>query len=63
MPKVPHTDALDEHLKEMVRALHAAINRSLPHLNDDPPLVDQAIRDCKDILDVVMKGNVSEWLK
>lgn len=62
MPKVPHTDALDEHLKEMVRALHAAVNRALPHLHDDPLLVEQAIGDCKDILDVVIEGKVSEWI-
>lgn len=62
MPKVPHADALDEHLKEMVRALHAAVNRALPHLHDDPRLVDQAIGDCKDILDVVIEGKVSEWI-
>jgi len=24
--------------------------------------VDNAIRDCKEILDVVIEGNVSEWL-
>ena len=58
MPLAPNTVAVDEQLKEMVRALHAAVNRAMPHLGDDPGLVDQAIGDCREILDVVLKGNV-----
>ena len=54
--------ALDDHLKEMVLALHAAVNRAIPHIKDDPALVDQALRDCEEILDVVLDGNVAEWL-
>ena len=34
----------------------------MPHLKDDPKVVDKAIADCKEILDVVMEGNVKEWL-
>lgn len=62
MPEAPNTVALDEHLKEVVQALHAAVNRALPHLKDDPNLVGQAIRDCKEILDVVLEGKVAEWI-
>jgi len=58
MPQPFSPVVLDEQLKEMVRALHAAINRAMPHLGDDPRLVDQAIGDCREILDVVLKGNV-----
>lgn len=62
MTQAPNTQALDDHLKEMVLALHAAVNRALPHVKDDPRLVAQALRDCQEILDVVLEGNVSEWL-
>lgn len=62
MPQAPHTVELDEHLKEVVQALHGAVNWAMPHV-DDPKIVDKAIRDCKEILDVVLEGNVSEWLK
>ena len=62
MPYAPNTEALDEHMKEMVQALHAAVNRALPHLRDDPQLVDRALQDCREILEVVLEGNVSEWL-
>ncbi len=59
----PNTEALDEHLKEVVRALHAAVNRAVPHVKDNPALVDKAIQDCKEMLDVVLEGNVSEWIR
>lgn len=62
MPKAPNTEALDEAMEEMVRALHAAVNRALPHVNDDPELVDQALSDCTEILDVVLEGNVADWI-
>ena len=29
---------------------------------DDQKIVDQAITDCKEILDVVMEGDVKQWL-
>jgi len=62
MTQAPNTVVLDEHLRHVVLALHAAINRAMPHLGDNPGLVDQAIRDCKEMLDVVLEGNVSEWI-
>lgn len=62
MTQAPNTEALDEAMEEMVRALHTAVTRALPHVTDDPKLVDQALRDCTEILNVVLEGNVSEWL-
>jgi len=62
MPQAPNTEAMDEHLKDVVQALHGAVNWAMPHLND-PKIVDKAIQDCKEILDVVLVGKVSEWLK
>ena len=62
MTATPPSRALYDHLQEMVLAIHAAVNRAMPHLNDDPGLVDRAIRDCQEILDVVLDGNVAEWL-
>ncbi len=62
MPMVPNTEELDAHLKDVVNALNGAVNWAMPHMND-PKVVDKAIQDCKEILDVVMEGKVSEWLK
>ena len=61
MPQVPNTETLDEHLLQIVRALHGAVKQGVSHSND-PKVMDNAIRDCKEILDVIMEGNVSEWL-
>jgi hypothetical protein len=62
MPQtVPNTEEMDQHLLEVVRALHGAVKQGVSH-KDDPKLMEQAISDCKEILDVIMKGDVKEWL-
>ena len=62
MPQAAHNiERLDEHLLEIVRALHGAVRQGVSHSND-PTVVENAIGDCKEILDVIMAGNVSEWL-
>lgn len=62
MEAAPNTEALDEQFKEFIVALKSAVGSAMPHLKDDPKAVDKAIADCKEILDVVMEGNVKEWL-
>ncbi len=62
MNQAPRTVELDEHLKEVVQALNGAVNWAMPHTKD-PDVADKAIRDCKEILDTVMEGKVSEWLE
>ena len=61
MGQVANAEKLDEHLKEVVHALHGAVSWGLSHQKEDK-LVDKAIHDCKEILDVIMEGKVSEWL-
>ena len=56
-----NTEKLDEHLLEVVRALHGAVKQGVSHSNDTK-IVDNAIGDCKEILDVIMAGRVTEWL-
>jgi hypothetical protein len=58
---VPIAEPLDEHLLEVVRALHGAVKQGVSH-TDDPKVVDKAIEDCKEILDEIMAGQVNEWL-
>jgi len=57
----PKTEKLDEHLMEVVRALHGAVKQGVSH-KDDPKIMDKAIQDCKEMLDVIMAGDVKEWL-
>jgi len=61
MAQAPNTEALDDHLKSVVDALHGAVRWAMPHI-DDPKIADKAIQDCREILDIVMEGNVSEWV-
>jgi len=62
MPQpVTNLDQLDEHLMEVVRALHGAVKQGVSH-KDEPQVMDKSIKDCKEILDEIMKGNVKEWL-
>lgn len=62
MIQVPNTEALDEHLTEVVNALHSAVQQGITHL-DDSKIADKVIQDCQEILVVIMEGHVSEWLK
>ena len=62
MPQAtPIIDQLDEHLLEVVRALHGAVKQGVSH-KEDPKIVEKSIGDCKEILDVIMEGDVKEWL-
>ena len=63
MQPAPNTEALDEHLRVVIQALHGAVSRAMPHVKDDPQMAEKAIADCKEILDEIIEGNVSEWLK
>jgi hypothetical protein len=62
MEAAPNTDALDQQFKEFIQALKKAVGTGIPHIKDDPKVADQAIADCKEILDVVMEGDVKQWL-
>jgi len=62
MPQPAHNiEKLDEHLLEVVRALHGAVKQGVSH-SKEPTVMDNAMQDCKEILDEIMTGNVSEWL-
>lgn len=59
---VPFTHALDEFLRDIVRALHAAVNRGIAAVKNDPPEADRALADCEEMIDTVMAGQVEEWI-
>ena len=62
MEPAANTEALDQQFKEFIQGIKKAVGAGIPHLKDDPKIVDQSIADCKEIWDVVMEGNVKEWL-
>jgi hypothetical protein len=57
----PNAEDLDQHLLDVVRALHGAVRQGVSRA-DDAKVIERAIQDCKEILDVIMAGNVNEWL-
>ncbi len=62
MPQAaPDIEKLDEHLQEVVRALRGAVKQGVSHANDSK-VVDNAIEDCKEILNVIMAGDLNAWL-
>ena len=63
MQAASNTEALDQQFKEFIQGIKGAVNSAMPHLKDDQQIVDRAITDCREILDVVMEGNVKEWLE
>lgn len=54
--------ALDDCLKQMVDALGRTVAWGIAHLGD-PKAAKKAIRDCQEILDLVLEGDVSAWLR
>jgi len=58
----PNTYKLDEYLKTVVQAVYGATSTAVAHVKDDPKTTDNAIKDCEEILGVIMDGQVDEWV-
>jgi hypothetical protein len=58
----PDTEELDTFLREVVVTLQSATAQGLRHAHDDPALTEKAIRDCTEILEQIMEGDVDAWL-
>ena len=59
---VPWTHTLDEFLRDIVRALHAAVNKGIAAARTDPAETDRALADCTEMVHTVMEGQVHEWI-
>ena len=53
---------LDDYLREVVQTLHTAVNQGMRRAADNPQAAEPQIKDCKEILDVIMAGDVRDWL-
>jgi hypothetical protein len=62
MQPVANIEKLDEHLKAVVHALQGAVGWGISH-QKEPEQVDKSIQDCQEILEVIMLGNVKEWVQ
>ena len=63
MTQAVNTKEINEYLEQVVQALHRTVRYAIPHVKEDAEVATQAVRDCEEILSVVMEGNVSEWLR
>jgi hypothetical protein len=54
--------ALDQFLHDIVRALHTAVDRGTAAARSDPAETDRALADCQEMIDLVMAGQVEEWV-
>lgn len=59
---IPFAHALDEFLRDIVRALHAAVNKGVASAKTDTAETDRALADCTEMIDTVMAGQVQEWI-
>lgn len=66
MTRVPQAwelaEPLDKYLWEVVQTLKAAVDQGVRSLDSDPGATDRAIGDCEEMLDVILEGNVKEWV-
>ena len=53
---------LDEYLMQVVQTLHTAVNQGMRRVSDDPQGATQQIKDAEEMIDIIMAGDVKEWL-
>ncbi len=56
------TDPLDAYLREVVVTLHAAVNKGYRSVRDNPEETKKVIQDCEEMLEVIMEGDVKQWV-
>lgn len=59
----PISEPLDDYLQAVVVTLHSAVNQGYKNMADDPGTTQKVLKDCEEILDVILKGDVQEWLQ
>jgi hypothetical protein len=60
--RTPLAAPLDNYLREIVQTLQTAVNQGIRRVSDDPGAATQQIADCEEILQVIMSGDVNQWL-
>jgi hypothetical protein len=53
---------LDDYLMQVVQTLHTAVNQGMRRVADDPQGATQQITDAEEIIDIIMAGDVKEWV-
>jgi len=55
-------EPLDSFLLNVVTTIKTAVGQRTKQLGDDPAAAEKAINDCSEIIEVIMEGNVKEWV-
>ena len=58
----PIAEPLDNFLQHVVQTLHAAVNQGVQNLQENPPASEKVLKDCEEMLAIIMQGNVKEWI-
>jgi hypothetical protein len=61
MPEAVNLRELDAYLQQVVQALQKTVSYAIPHAKE-PNIAEKAIRDCDEILSVIMAGEVAAWV-
>lgn len=56
------SEPLDKYLWEVIQTLNAAVDQGIRTLESDTAATGKAIKDCEEILDVILEGDVQEWV-
>jgi hypothetical protein len=58
----PISEPLDKFLVEVVRTLQTAADKGIKSVQDDPAVAERSVADCEEMLEIIMAGNVQEWI-
>ena len=58
----PIAAPLDDYLMQVVQTLHTAVNQGMRRVADDPQGATKQIEDAEEIVDIIMAGNIKEWI-
>jgi hypothetical protein len=58
----PLAAPLDDYLMQVVQTLHTAVNQGMRRVADDAQGATRQIEDAEEIIDIIMAGNVKEWV-
>ena len=57
----PIAEPLDNFLQQVVQTLHSAVNQGIQNM-DNPQASEKIVKDCEEMLAVIMEGDVKEWI-
>jgi len=60
--RTPVTEPLNAFLLDVVQTLKTAVSQGTKAAVDNPVVTEKAVQDCSEMIEVIMKGEVEEWV-